>query len=216
MVDHPCEKCGAEVADGRPFCPTCGAPQVRVEFAPLPSVQANSTPKLTIEPDSLTHTGAIPPGDPAFFRTALQAGFLGVMANLIPFGLGMVLTGILAVVLYHRAERRNLGVGRAARLGAVAGAIAFATIALLTVLSVIVFSAQQQFHELMLKALEKSVANQSGPDVQSFLETIHTTQGFEIVLGIGMVGAVLLSMLFSATGAMIGSVLFRDRNRPPL
>ena len=202
--------------DGRPFCPSCRAPQVRVELEPTPPPETlSSPPEAGIEPDSLKAANLRSPADPAFSRTALQAGLLGVMANLIPFGLGMVLTGILAALLYQRAPGGRLRVGKAARLGAVAGAIAFAATSLLTVLVVVVLHSQQQFHEYMMKALEQSVANRSDPDVQTFLQWLHTPQGFGIILAFGMVGAVLLSMLLSAVGGVIGSKLFRDRNRPP-
>jgi hypothetical protein len=203
------------VEDGRPFCPNCRAPQVRVEMTSLPSIAIPVSHELPIHPDQLGQAGIRSPGDPAFFRTALQAGLLGVMANLIPFGLGMVLTGILAALLYHRARSGNLRPMRAARLGAVAGAIAFATIAILSAFFISLLNLRQQFHDLMLKTLEQSVANQAGPDVQSFLDLIHTAQGFEIALALGMAGAVFLSMLFSAVGGVIGSTLFRDRNQPP-
>jgi hypothetical protein len=138
------------------------------------------------------------------------------MANLIPYGLGMVLTGIIAVLLYHRLNAGPLRSGKAARLGAVAGAIAFAATAFLTVLAVVILNTQQQFHDVMMKAIEQSVAHRSGPDVQSFLDWLHTSQGFDTVLAFGMVGALLLSMLFSAAGGLIGSTLFRDRKQPPL
>lgn len=75
------------------------------------------------------------------------------MANLIPFGLGMVLTGILAALLYHRTDSGVLRAGRAARLGAVAGAISFAATALLTVLAVVLLNAQQQFHDIDRKSV---------------------------------------------------------------
>ena len=68
----------------------------------------------------------------------------------------------------------------------------------------------------MMKAIEQGVANQSDPEVQKFLEWIHTAQGFGIVLAFGMLGALLLSMLLSALGGVIGSQLFRDRRQPPL
>jgi hypothetical protein len=215
-VEHPCEQCGTEVEDGRPFCPKCRAPQVRVEIAALPPVAIAASAGLSVAPDHVSSTSLRSSGDPVFFRTALQAGLLGVMANFIPFGLGMVLTGILAALLYHRAGTGTLRAGRAARLGAVAGAITFAATAFLAVLAIVLLNGQQQFHDIMMKALEQSVANQSQPDVQSFLQWIHTAQGFEIVLALGMVGAVVLSMLLSAVGGVIGSTLFRDRNQPPL
>jgi hypothetical protein len=188
---------------------------VRVEFAPLAPVTVPSGADLGVAPDHLNPASLRSSADPAFFRTALQAGLLGVMANLIPFaGLGMVLTGILAALLYHRANAGALRSGKAARLGAVAGAIAFAATAFLMVLAIVILNSQQQFHDLMLTAMEQRLAHQSGPDVQSFLQRIHTPQGFDTVLAFGMVGVLLLSMLFSAAGGLIGSTLFRDRKRP--
>jgi hypothetical protein len=189
---------------------------VRVEFSPLPPVAVVSPADLGIAPHRLNPLGLRAAADPDFFRTALQAGLLGVMANVIPFGLGMVLTGILAALLYQRTQAGTLRGGRAARLGAVAGAISFAATALLTVLAIILLNSQQQFHDIMMKAVEQGVTNRSDPEVQAFLQWLHTPQGFGIVLAFGMAGALLLSMLFSAVGGMIGSTLFRNRNRPPL
>lgn len=137
------------------------------------------------------------------------------MANVIPFGLGMVLTGILAALLYHRSSGGMLVTGKAARLGAMAGAISFAATALLTVLLIVLLHAQQQFHDMMMKAVEQGVVNPSDPEVQAFLQWLHTAQGFGIILAFGMVGALVLSMLFSAVGGVIGTTLFRDRGRPP-
>jgi hypothetical protein len=189
---------------------------VRVEFAPLPPIASPLRADSGVVPDHLNAGGLRSSADPAFFRTALQAGLLGVMANIIPFGLGMVLTGILAALLYHRANTGTLRAGKAARLGAMAGAIAFAATALLTVLAIILLNSQQKFHDFMMQAIEQGVANQSGPDVQSFLQWLHTPQGFGTILAFGMLGALLLSMLFSAVGGVVGSTLFRDRRQPPL
>jgi hypothetical protein len=215
-VAHPCEQCGTEVEDGRPFCPQCRAPQVRVEFAALPPVAVPARSDLGTVPDHLNSATLRSSADPAFFRTALQAGLLGVMANLIPFGLGMVLTGILAALLYHRSNAGTLRSGKAARLGAMAGAIAFAATALLTVLAIILLNSQQKFYDVMMQAIEQGVANQSDQEVQAFLQWLHTPQGFGTILAFGMLLALLLSMLFSAVGGVIGSTLFRDRSRPRL
>ena len=189
---------------------------MRVEFPPLPPLTAASRSDLGVVPDHLNAGNLRSSADPAFFRTALQAGLLGVMANVIPFGLGMVLTGILAALLYHRAHAGTLRGGKAARLGAMAGAIAFAATALFTVLAIVLLNSQQKFHDLMMQAIEQGVANQSEPEVQAFLQWLHTPQGFGTVLAFGMLGALLLSMLFSAVGGVIGSTLFRDRSQPRL
>ena len=180
---------------------------------PLPALAGSASDLGTI-PDPLTLARGPVSTDPAFFRTALQAGLLGVMANLVPFGLGMVLTGILAALLYHRARAGALGIGKAVRLGAVSGAISFAATALFAVLAIVLLNRQQEFHDLMMKAIEQGVANQTGPEVQNFLQWIHTSQGFGTVLAFGMLGALLLSMLLSAAGSVIGSTLFRGRSGP--
>lgn len=182
----------------------------------MPPAAVTSSSDLGIAPDRLNPARLRSSADPAFFRTALQAGLLGVMANVIPFGLGMVLTGILAALLYHRANAGALRGGKAARLGAMAGAIAFAATALLTVLAIVLLNSQQQFHDLMMKAVEQGVANRPDPEVQAFLQWLHTPEGFGIILAFGMVGALLLSMVFSAVGGVIGSTLFRNRREPPL
>ena len=155
-------------------------------------------------------------GDRAFFRAAMQAGLLGIMANLIPFGLGMVLTGILAALLYHRRQPGTLRTVKAARLGAFAGAISFVATILLTVMAIVLLHSQQQFHDLMMKAIQQSVANQSAPEVQSLLQWVQTQQGYATILALGMLGALVLSMLFAAVGGAIGSSLFRNRRQPPL
>ncbi len=182
----------------------------------MPPIAVASQSDLGISPEHLNTASLRSSADPAFFRTALQAGLLGVMANIITFGLGMVLTGILAALLYQRTQAGTLRVGKSARLGAVAGAISFAATALLIVLAVVLLNSQQQFHDFMMKTFEQSIARQSGPDVQSALQLIHTPQGFGIVLAFFMVTALLVSMLLSAVGGVIGSTLFRNRSRPPL
>lgn len=176
----------------------------------------SSAPDLGVTPDHIDPVQLGSSGDPAFFRTAIQAGLLGIMANLIPFGLGMVLTGILAALLYHRIQSGALRTVKAVRLGALAGAICFVATVMLTVVAIVLLHSQQQFHDLMMKAIEQSVASQSGPEVQSFLEWVHTQQGFGIILVLGMLGALVLSMLFAAVGGAIGSSLFRNRRQPPL
>ena len=110
-VDHTCDQCGEEVESGRPFCPKCRAPQIRVEIEPLPPAGPTSATDFAIAPDSLNPAHLGRSGDPAFFRTALQAGLLGVPAFLIPFGLGIVLTGILAALFYQRASGATLAAG---------------------------------------------------------------------------------------------------------
>ena len=154
------------------------------------------------------------PAASGLFRVALQAGLLGVIANIIPLGLGMVLTGILAALLYHRAGGGTLPTAKAARLGGMAGAISFAASSLFGVFAIVVLHAQNQFREVMMKAIDQRVTNPSDPEVQAALQWLHSPQGFAVALAFSMAIALILSILFSGIGCVIGAVLFRDRNRP--
>lgn len=193
---------------------------MRVEIAPqIPPADFTSPSDVgtaTRDPlDHVTLNRLTLPTPSGLFRVALQAGLLGVLANVIPFGLGMVLTGILAALLYHRAGGRTLPMAKAIRLGAWAGAISFAASSLLTVLAIALLHLQQQFRDAMMKAVEQRAANPADPDVQAALQWLHTSQGFSVALAFGMFAALILSVLFSGIGGVIGSTLFRDRTRPP-
>ena len=200
------------IEDGRPFCPQCHAPQVRVEIA-SEAAASGVTPEADRRagPDPLHRIALHASSGPSFFRVAWQAGLLGVIANIVPYGFGMILTGMLAPLLHHRAGGTRLPTATAARLGAMAGGIAFA---LTLVLKIVLLGERQQYRDLMMKALERSAANPD-PAVQAALQWLHTPQGFAVALTFGMVGALILCMLVSAVGGLIGAKIFDDRPRPP-
>lgn len=172
-----------------------------------------SIPEREAAASPLDHVAYRPHATSGLFRIALQAGLLGVIANIIPLGLGMVLTGILAALLYHRAAAQTLATAQAARLGVMSGAIAFAASSLFTGLGIILFHKQEQFRQLMMNILDQRAAA-AGPDAQAALQWLHTPEGFAMMLAVSMIFALLLSMLFSAIGCVVGAVLFRERNRP--
>lgn len=153
------------------------------------------------------------PAATGLFRIALQAGLLGVIANIIPLGLGMVLTGILAALLYHRAAGQTLSSIKAARLGAMSGGIACAVSSIISALAIILFHTQDKVRDVLMKAIDQRAAAY-GPDVQPMIEWFHTPQGLATILAASVILALILSALFSAIGCVIGAVLFRERNRP--
>ncbi len=213
-MEHPCEKCGSAVEDGRAFCPHCRAPQVRVKIADLPQfsdvdIQAEAASQS--DPPNRVSFHA-PPGR-SLFRSAFQAGLLGVAANLIPFGVGMILTGIIAALLYQRNGGEKLTTRTAARLGAMAGTIAFIASALLTGCIIVLLHLQQQFRDLMMKAVEDRAGTAPDADMQKALQWLHTPEGFAIALLFSLAVLLVLSMLASALGSTITAAVSRDRNR---
>ena len=116
-VEHPCQKCGTTVEDGRPFCPQCRAPQIHVQVA-IPDAEVAAglnpaadefSPEIPVETRlASSQTRQASSGSTMdrgiAVRAALKAGVLGVFIGMIPF-LGMVLTGALAVFFYRRENR---------------------------------------------------------------------------------------------------------------
>src|SRR4030088_2211123 len=155
-VEHPCQKCGTMVEDGRPFCPQCRAPQIHVEVA---SSDAAVAPGLNRGPDEFApeiaaETRRTPSGSAMdrgkAVRAALKAGVLGVFIGMIPF-LGMVLTGALAVFFYRRENRASPPSALGSRLGGAAGVVAFAINALMITIRIFIFHAQQEYTDAILK-----------------------------------------------------------------
>jgi hypothetical protein len=211
-VDHPCQQCGVAVEDGRPFCPHCRAPQVRVIVAAPPApvtLSSESEPAA----DPLDRVSYHSPAATGLFRIALQAGLLGIIANIIPFGIGNVLTGILAGLLYHRAAGQTLPTSTAARLGAAAGAIASAIYWLLATVTMIFSHSENQIRDMVIAAVSRR-ADASSPEFQSLVQMLRTPEGFATVLVAGVIFVVILSVFFAVIGCVIGAVLFRERNRP--
>ena len=152
-----------------------------------------------------------PTSTSGLFRVALQAGLLGVIANVIPFG--MLLTGILAALLYHRAAGQTLTTGKAVRLGAMAGAVASSAFLFVVLAATFFFHAEQQLHDFLIKALNQAAA-MSSPDVQSTIQSLQAPEGFATLVVAFVISALLTSIIFSAIGCIVGAVLFRERNRP--
>lgn len=206
-MDHTCEKCGTHVPDGRPFCPQCRAPQVRVEIA-IPAPEQNptvGTPSVS-QTATLESTHAVIPGDRIARSAVVKAGILGVLLGFIPL-LGSVLTGVLAVWFYRRAGATPGSARPGARLGGAAAALAFAISASFTVVQVFVFHAQKESEEAMLKFLGNIGANLADPELQASLHRLFTPSGmaFSILLGL-IVSAVL--------GAVGGAIAASSRPRP--
>src|SRR5580700_5229479 len=112
-MDHPCHKCGHSIEDGKPFCPDCGAPQIRVTVAealPLAASGAEGAPPvLSLDPPE----AATPLRVPALFggiewaraiRVCAVAALISVAVmtlRLIAPLLAVLGAGFLAVTLYR-------------------------------------------------------------------------------------------------------------------
>jgi preprotein translocase subunit SecY len=109
-------------------------------------------------------------------RAALKAGVLGVFIGMIPF-LGIVLTGALAVYFYRRESRIVLPARLGARLGGAAGIVVFAINALFTI-PIIVFHAQQECIDSIVKVAQRYGINTADPEFQASIHNLFTPRAW--------------------------------------
>lgn len=132
-------------------------------------------------------------------RAALKAGVLGVFISMIPF-LGIVLTGALAVFFYRRENGFVLPAVLGLRLGGAAGVVVFAINALFTIL-IIVFHAQQECIDGIVKIAQKYGVNTATPQFQATIRDLFTPSGlainFVVILVFASIGGALASLFLS-------------------
>jgi hypothetical protein len=217
-VDHSCEKCGAVVEDGRPFCPNCRAPQIHVQVA-VSALEAGAgdapgnSLRAASEIPSLGHP-LTPQGGlldrAAATRAAFKAGVIGGLVGIVLGIFGMLASGALAVYFYRRERGLVPGARIGSRLGGAAGVVSFAIDYLLTVVPVFVMHAQQAYTDKLLKFWQALGFNPSDPDIQKSIQVLFTPTGMVLTFVCGMIFAVVLA---AASGA-VAALLSRPASRP--
>lgn len=224
-MEHACDRCGAEVEDGTPFCSKCNAPQIRV-IRDLPAGETTpATPPL--EPG--TPFDIQPPARPVW----LQAGgvdWRAARGRVIGFGLlasvvllfctpavplfffaatvGFGIFGSIAAGSYGRARPGSLTPGVGARIGAAVGAVGLVLFDLVMALTAWGVSRLRDTPEIRA-VIDKSLqsANSEQRDLlQRLLERPRELMGYFLVIGF------FVGLLFVICGAIGGWL--RARRHP--
>jgi len=218
-MDHSCHKCGHAVAEGRPFCPECGAPQIRV-LIPEPVSGPGATEAVT---GALAGEGVFSPVPSDVLPVHLSHGMLscllaaGISIGLMFVGLNPLAAslgaGVLAVVF---SARRNPGVpirtGWGASLGALAGLVLFGLTVILETLAVVWLHKSAEIRDAMIEKVEQAASRYPGPDMQPFLEYVKSPDGFAVMMVASVVfGLVAFVLLGSAGGAVTAAFLRRRK-----
>lgn len=224
-MEHPCYKCATSIDESLPFCPHCGAPQIRVASPDDDSAQSpisDASPQV-LPPSSWT------PGAPAYVPNAIQwdlawkgallSGLVAALLTAVPIlSLGCCLwllgAGALAVWLY---QRRAPGIvvtpGMGMRIGAVSGVIGFVVT---TIWSVVRFATNgQEFRAAMQAQMEKSISSNPDPRAQEimrqFINNLNTPQGLATFFVLMLAIMAVVFVLFSAAGGALGASIFARR-----
>jgi len=229
-VDHLCYKCQTSIDETLPFCPHCGAPQIRVASSeddasqPTPQYSSDTPPHLVTPstwpsgaPANIPQTAAIQ--WELALKGALLSGLAAAVLTAMPvLSLGCCLwllgSGALAVWLYQRRVPGTFVTpGMGMRIGAVAGAIGYVASTIWMVLRFA--SNSQELRTAMQEQMDKSLAANPDPRAQEimrqFMGNLNTPQGLAtfFVLLLAFMGIVFV--IFSAAGGALGASMFTRR-----
>lgn len=150
-------------------------------------------------------------------RAAGLAGALLGISWVIPpamYLFWMLACGAFGVALYHRRNpQTELTRGVGARIGAVAGVIAFGIFAVMMSLQLLLTRGSGSMRTMLLEAIEKSGAANPDPRSQELLQKLTTPEGLAIMVTFAMVLLFFALLGFSAIGGALGSSFFRNKNR---
>ena len=222
-MDHLCYKCQASIDESLPFCPHCGAPQIRVTAPDEGVAPSADSPAAHVLPPAWTISAPGYRPQAIQWELAWKGAFLSGLAAAVlsaapVLGLGCCLwllgAGALAVWLY---QRRIPGAvvtpGMGMRIGAVSGVIGFVLTALWSVFRFARDSGEAR--TAMAQQMEKSIAAQPDPRAQEllrqFMNTLNTPGGLAGFFVLVMAITAIFFVLFSAAGGALGASMFARR-----
>jgi len=122
----------------------------------------------------------------------------------------MLACGAFGVALYHRRNpHTELTRGVGARIGAVAGVIAFGLFALTTSLQLLLTRSSGSMRTMLLEAIERSTAANPDPRSQELLQKFTSPEGLAILVTFTMVLLFFVFLGLSAIGGAWGSSFLR-------
>ena len=219
-MQSDCHRCGHPIEGQLPFCPSCGAPQIRVSRAietsreeTAPSDSVHPAPSLTgpTLPFGLSPTSGI--DWKYFLRTAIPLAALTdvLTATLHPLAIFVFLPANLvwAISRYRRHRPNAIGSGQGARMGALMGLLSFAFFAAFFVVSI--FLQRTQYHDFLVNLIQQISAQNPDPQSQQMLQWFATPDGVIAFTVFFLIAMLLFCVaLGSGSGALVGAL--RKRN----
>ncbi len=215
-MQSDCHRCGHPIEAQLPFCPSCGAPQIRVSRA-IEAPQGE-----TIASDSVLPAPSLPgPSLPAelsttagidwkyFLRTAIPLAALTdvLTMTLHPLALFVFLPANLlwAISRYRRHRPIAIRSGQGARMGALMGLLSFTFFLAFFLVSI---SLQRtQYHDLMVSQIHQISAQNPDPQAQQILQWFTTPDGLIAFTAFALITLLLLCLaLGSGSGALLGAL----------
>jgi hypothetical protein len=218
-VQRSCYRCGASLEEQAPFCPSCGAAQIRVTpeqqtpEQPQPNLAVSTPPEISGASVQVQPSGKIQ--RKSFLPTALPLAFLTSLVFLLSPRFGwLVLVGTVAwgTLRHQRRYADHISSGMGARLGALMGLLTFGFSLLLGTLffalSLFLGHNGNEFREEMVKQVQQAAARAPDPQAQEVMRWFTTSQGLMVLVGLALfIFFILFLVSATATGAVVGAVV---------
>lgn len=223
-MEQSCYKCGQIVEEGRPFCPHCAAPQIRVL---LPEPVAAAAPYAEAEsalpsPVSLPSSRTVPviavpvqwaqSAQPCAYAAAIASVAI-VLKLMVPL-IAAIGAGFLAVAFYRCGHPDALVNARSgARLGAICGILCSCITAILLPLRVAILHEGGAIRDTLLDLIRQSSARYSGPEFQAAFNFWRSQAGLGVLLACLAVFAAITVILLAMVGGVLGGTVLGQRRR---
>ena len=222
-MEKSCYKCASVMEEGRPFCPHCGAPQIRVivaeplsATAPLSEVAAIPQSAAELSASQTVPVLAVPmQWSQALKPCALAAGLaaLLMLLGLNPF-VSMLAVGFLAVVFYRQGNPATLiRPGTGARLGALSGLICFAAASIVEAVVVLSSHRVAEIRETLLTAVNQAAARTSDPQALAVFEHFKSPEGLQLLMILGLLFGLIASIVLAAITGVAGAIILGPRRK---
>jgi hypothetical protein len=213
-MEQVCHRCGTALNELDPFCPHCGAPQLRYEASEEPTQSASTAPTQRLTARGLN---AVSWRD-AILAAALIALPAGLLSSLLGLEALWVIAGGAAAISLYRRRTRTFPTSRMGwRIGGLLGLFTAAVAAAIDGITLLVqryalhqgSSLDQRYHDLGRQLTDQLV--RSNPDAASvlpgFLHFWLTPDGAAAMVLLNAAGLAVSTLLFAAAGGALGARL---------
>jgi RNA polymerase subunit RPABC4/transcription elongation factor Spt4 len=220
-MEQPCYKCGQVVEEGRPFCPHCGAPLIRVLIAE-PETAVAAYPIAASNPRSesdIPSSQSVPLlAVPMHWSQALRPCFLAALVALGLMTLGlhpfvaMSSVGFLAVFFYRQRRREATIRGlTGAGVGALGGLLWFVMASILEVSLILITHKGPELQAELLSKLEQASKQAADPQVTALFDKMKSPGGLEVLMISGIIFAFVASIVLASLTGALGAIIFGRR-----
>lgn len=222
-MEQSCYKCGHVIDEGRPFCPHCSAPLIRVVVseaipAAVPVGDIVAVPRISAE---LPASETVPVlAVPMQWSQAVRPCALAALVASLLMSLGlnpfvaMLVVGFLAVLFYRQGHPgAGLSSATGTRLGALSGLLWFAMSSILEALVVLVLHKGPEIRQGLITVIDQAASRTNDPQALAMFERFKTPEGIELLMLAGLIAAFVAAIVLGAIGGALGGSVLGSRKK---